>query len=100
MKLVQTNGEKRRRRKRANGSREAGHSQRERDHIHGEREERNWPFLGPPVGHWDDVRKIPAGGQEWKEQESVLVLRRTVRTLIPVVVVPCPLGQWMRGFHD
>jgi hypothetical protein len=32
-------------------------------HVHGgegEREEINWPFLGPPVGHWDD-----AGSYQW-----------------------------------
>jgi hypothetical protein len=22
---------------------------------YGERKERNWPFLGPPVCHWDDA---------------------------------------------
>jgi hypothetical protein len=33
---------------------EVGHSQA--DHRHGEREKRNWPFLGPGVRHWDDAR--------------------------------------------
>jgi hypothetical protein len=36
-------------------------------YMGGEGEEINWPFLGPPVGHWDDARKLPVGGQGYKE---------------------------------
>jgi hypothetical protein len=33
----------------------AGHSQKKR-------EERNWPFSRPPVGHWDDTGKLQVDG--------------------------------------
>jgi hypothetical protein len=74
--------------------------ERKRYHGHNEREERNWPFLGPPVGHWDDAEKLRRGGRGWKELTGAgFVLRRTVGSLL-WQGVSTTLREWMRGFHD